>query len=209
MSCTIKIIQECGGVIETNPNEISQFISGLKVVSNCVGVNTLIVHETTLFHACVFNVNDGSVIKIGKTKYRIHNLIIHANGGTVEIGNDFSCWGVNLRLQEKGSMITIGNDCMFSNDIVIYASDIHAIIDIETGKVINRGRPVIIDNHVWLGRHVSILKGVKLPENTVVGMGSVVTGSFSHGNISIGGNPAHILKSNISWTRKHVDSYNE
>lgn len=209
MSCIVKIVKVAGGVIEIDPSEVGHFFEGLKIVSNSLESNIVILHEATLFRKCVFNVNDGSVINLGKSRFGIRNLVVHANGGMVEIGDDFSCWGVNLRLQEKGSKITIGDDCMFSNDIVIYASDIHAILDLETGKVINRAKPVVINDHVWVGRNVSILKGVSLPENTIVGMGSVVTKSFSHGNISIAGNPAHIIKTNISWTRKHVDCYNE
>ncbi len=209
MSCKIRIYNKSGGVVEIGSEDIKRFFTNLKVVSNSNDSNMLILHEETQFNSCTFNINDGSVIEIGKSRYGIRNLIIHSNGGIVKIGQDFSCWGVNLRVQEKGSSITIGNDCMFSNDIFIYASDIHAIMRLSTGRVINKNRPVVIDNHVWVGRNVSILKGVYLPENTVVGMGSVVTKGFKHGNITVGGNPARILNTNVNWTRQHVDSFKE
>ena len=209
MSCKIKIYSKLGGVVETAPEEINCFFKGLKVVSNSNESNLLILHEGTQFYSCIFNINDGSKVEIGKSRYGINNLTIHSKVVVVKIGQDFSCWGVNLRVQEKGSLIEIGNDCMFSSDILIYASDIHAILDLGTGKVINRNRPIVIDNHVWVGRNVNILKGVYLPENTVVGMGSVVTRGFKYGNISVGGNPARILKTNVNWKRQHVDSFEE
>lgn len=207
MACKMFIYRSGGGKTEVSPDNIDQYVKGLKICSDSNAMNTLALYEGTQFHSCVLNINDGSQIEIGKSRWGINNLIVHANGGVVKIGTDFSCWGVNLRVQEKGSEITIGDDCMFSSDILIYATDIHAIIDINTNDILNRTKPVVIGDHVWIGRRVDILKGVYLPENTIVGMGSVVTKSFEYGNISIAGNPARIIKRDVSWTRKHIDSF--
>lgn len=207
MACNILIYGLGGGSWEVNPDSINQIFKGLKINSNAHVQNTLILHEGTSFNSCIFNIDDGSQVEIGKSKYAINNLTIHANGGVINIGNDFSCWGVNLRAQERGSEITIGNDCMFSSDILVYASDIHAIINLKTNELINRAKPIVIGDHVWVGRRVDILKGVCLPNNMIVGMGSVVTKSFEQSYISIAGNPAQIIKKNINWTRKHIDSF--
>lgn len=52
---------------------------------------------------------------------------------------------------------------------------------------------VKIGKNVWIGENVSILPGVEIGENSIVGAGSVVTKSFPR-NVIIVGNPAKILK---------------
>lgn len=54
--------------------------------------------------------------------------------------------------------------------------------------------PIIIGSHCWLGAGVTILPGVELGDNTVVGANSVVTSSFPNGNVIIGGTPAKVIK---------------
>ena len=79
MSCKIKIYSKLGGVVETAPEEINCFFKGLKVVSNSNESNLLILHEGTQFYSCIFNINDGSKVEIGKSRYGIYNLTIHSN----------------------------------------------------------------------------------------------------------------------------------
>ena len=55
------------------------------------------------------------------------------------------------------------------------------------------GKPITIGDNCWLGGHVTVLPGVTLGENVVVGAGSVVTKSFGD-NVVIVGNPARVIK---------------
>ena len=59
---------------------------------------------------------------------------------------------------------------------------------LETGKT----APVVIENNVWIGDGVKILKGVIVGQDSVVGIGSVVTRSVPPGSIAAG-NPARII----------------
>jgi acetyltransferase-like isoleucine patch superfamily enzyme len=61
---------------------------------------------------------------------------------------------------------------------------------------------VEIGDHVWIGAHCSILKGVSLDAHTVVATRSTVTRSFSATNVLVGGSPAKILKERITWSRE-------
>jgi len=54
--------------------------------------------------------------------------------------------------------------------------------------------PVIIENNVWLGAGVIVLKGVTIGEGAIVGAGSVVTKDIPS-NAIFAGNPAKFIKS--------------
>jgi len=51
-----------------------------------------------------------------------------------------------------------------------------------------------IGNYCWIGMNCSVLPGIELGDNTIVGAGSVVTKSFPEGNCIIAGNPAKLIK---------------
>ena len=54
-------------------------------------------------------------------------------------------------------------------------------------------KPIVIGNNVWIGGHASILPGVTIGDNCVVGSGSVVTKDFP-ANVVIAGNPARVIR---------------
>ena len=54
------------------------------------------------------------------------------------------------------------------------------------------GKVVIADN-VWIGERVTILKGTRIGENSVVAAGAVVSGEFP-ANVVIGGVPAKVIR---------------
>ena len=50
-----------------------------------------------------------------------------------------------------------------------------------------------IGNNCFIGANVTLLPGITLGDNTIVGASSVVTKSFSDGNVVIAGNPARAI----------------
>ena len=56
-----------------------------------------------------------------------------------------------------------------------------------------------IGRRVWIGRNVVICKGCSISDNSIVGVGSVVTRPFEEKNVVIAGNPAEIKKRGIHW----------
>ena len=58
---------------------------------------------------------------------------------------------------------------------------------------------IIIGDKVWIGAHVHILKGVNIPDNSVIAYRTLLTKSFNEPNSIIGGEANRILKKNIIW----------
>ncbi len=56
----------------------------------------------------------------------------------------------------------------------------------------------MLGDKVWVADDVTILKGVSIGANSVVGIGSVLTKSVSSGSVAVG-NPAKVVKEDISW----------
>lgn len=116
------------------------------------------------------------------------------NGSTFNIENE-------LLVQEDGSRLIIGNECMFSHHINVRTSDAHPIYDIETGKRINIAKDVHIGNHVWITPNCIIQKGVRIGEGSIVATNSIVTKDIPE-NCIAAGIPAKVVKVNIKWNRR-------
>ncbi|MCB9188183.1 MAG: acyltransferase [Flavobacteriales bacterium] len=93
--------------------------------------------------------------------------------------------------------LTIGDRCAIAWNCQFLDNDFHELsID---GVFRKKSAPISIGDHVWIGSNVKIYKGVKIPSNCVVASDSVVKGVFEEENCLIAGNPAKIVRRNISW----------
>ena len=52
----------------------------------------------------------------------------------------------------------------------------------------------------WLGANTTILKGVNIHSNSIIGIGSIVTKDIPTNSLAIG-IPAKVKKTNVSWSR--------
>jgi acetyltransferase-like isoleucine patch superfamily enzyme len=203
MDNIIEIIKENGEKIES-----SNDIKGLEVIFNGIG-NRITVYENTNFVNSTINCGNHNIISIGKTSQCIKNLKIlsyNAKNFEIHIGNDFSCVGCRIFTNSSG-FVSIGDDCMMSSEITIWASDGHTVYDKDTLECINYDKPIIIGRHVWIGYGVALLKGTVIPADSIVASCSVVAKSFMENNIVIAGNPADIKKRNINWSRHSTEKY--
>lgn len=151
---------------------------------------------------------NGGVAIFNESCYVITNMKVYINhkNSVFYVGKNFSCVSATCYLYE-GKGIYIGDDNQWSFGIQIRNSDAHAILDNETGKCLNHGNDVCIGNHVWIASNCVILKGTAISDNTVVGASSVVTKNIADENCVLAGNPARIVKRNITWNRKSPMEY--
>lgn len=91
----------------------------------------------------------------------------------------------------------IGNNCLFSWDITLMDTDFHSIMDRE-GKVLNPEKSIDIEDHCWIGCRCTILKGAKIPKNSVIASNSVVASKLCEENAIYRSN-SEIIKHDIEW----------
>lgn len=58
--------------------------------------------------------------------------------------------------------------------------------------------PVIIEDHVWIGKTVTVLKGVKIGEGVIIGAGSIVVRDIPPRCMAVG-TPARVIKKDVKW----------
>jgi acetyltransferase-like isoleucine patch superfamily enzyme len=93
--------------------------------------------------------------------------------------------------------IKILNNVKMGGGTSVYDTDFHPL-DPDIRKQKNdiqhkEKAPVVIEDNVFIGAHVIILKGVTIGENSIVGAGSVVTKSIPPNQIWAG-NPAKFIR---------------
>jgi acetyltransferase-like isoleucine patch superfamily enzyme len=154
---------------------------------------------------CFFYVRSQNSKVIIKNNVKLNNSIIwfEDNFGELDIGSNTTIEGAHFFITEKYSKIKIGDECMLSNNIEFRTGDSHSIYDCDSNVRINKPGDITLENRIWVGSDVKILKGVNLPQNIVIATGSIVTKSDSFKSNSIyGGIPAKIIKENIKWGRE-------
>ncbi len=168
--------------------------------------NRITIGEGCIIYNLKFHIRGSDhVIEIGKNcRFTRGGLIwLEDDGCILSIGQDTTMVDASLYVTEPGSRITIGEECMFANDIDIRVGDSHSILDTATGKRINFAEDILIGRHVWIAAHTVILKGVTIGENSMIASGAIVTRSCDPGSI-LAGNPAKVIRSGVSWQRQRI-----
>lgn len=117
------------------------------------------------------------------------------DGTSIPKGSTFYCTEAPL---------TIGRKVIFGPNPTIITGDHRIdligkyIIDVTVDeKLPENDAPVVIEDDVWCGANVTILKGVTIGHGSVIAAGAVVTKSFPSYSI-IGGVPAKLIKMRFS-----------
>jgi len=96
--------------------------------------------------------------------------------------------------------ITIGKNVLIGTFVEIYDSNFHGLEpDRRRISCPEEASSVVIEDNVFIGSNVIILKGVTIGRDSVIANGSIVTKSIPSGVVA-GGNPAKVLK-NCEYNR--------
>lgn len=111
-------------------------------------------------------------------------LSTHMNRGRISIGNQCGFSATSIAAFDS---ITIGDRVRVGANTVITDSDWHP----EDPRV-GPAKPIVIEDDVWLGYGVIVLKGVTIGKNALVGAGSVVVTDIPANSVAAG-NPCKVI----------------
>lgn len=98
--------------------------------------------------------------------------------------------------------LSIGSNSMFGWGLTLQDDDLHTIqyATLEEQEMRDKRHCQIqIGSNVWAGHHVTILKGVTIGDNVIIGANSVVTKDIPSGAM-VAGNPARVVKQGVRWS---------
>lgn len=194
--------------IKNGKNNRIQVSSNAKLRKNKIKVsgdeNRLIVGDKALLRGCNISIKGKSnalIIDDNVTLVNLH-IIFDNDGQIIKIGKNTNMAKGMLVSLEKYPII-IGEDCNISYDVEIRNTDSHMIFDKLTGKRINYGGEVIIENHVWIGTRSMILKNSCIKSGSIIGANSLVSGIVPN-NVIAAGIPVREIRKQVKWTRDEV-----
>ena len=124
--------------------------------------------------------------------------------GTPVVTAPFYCdYGFNISIGENfytnhnvtildGAKVTFGKNVFIAPNCVFSTAG-HAIDSEQRGRGLEIALPITVGDDVWFGANVTVLPGVTIESNTVVGAGSVVTKDIPSGVIAVG-NPCRVIR---------------
>lgn len=130
-------------------------------------------------------------------------VLLEDEGNSIEIGENSTAQDCFFAVKGFGGRAIVGKDCLFSANVIIRTSDAHSILN-EANEHINPERDTIIEDRVWIGYGVTVLKGSHIGKDCIIGTESVVAGHTIPDGCVVAGNPAKVVKESIHWTRERL-----
>ena len=129
---------------------------------------------------------------LGGCGERFHfNQPFHCDyGSNIYIGENFFA-NFNLTILDEAE-VRIGDNCFIGPNVSIYTA-CHPLDAKGRNELIEWSEPVTIGDNVWIGGSVTIVPGVRIGNNAVIGAGSTVTRDIPD-NVLVAGNPARVIK---------------
>lgn len=197
-------------------NKLRGLISQNDIPLSFVDLEQVDVNSSSVLKSCSIRHDvekeKRNYVKIGGEGIISAKFIFESAQGKVSIGNNVHIGGASFISRNS---IKVGNDVTMAWDIVIYDHDSHSIHWVERkddnrqcyldymshngNNVKNKdwsmvkSKPIVIEDKVWIGFGVTILKGVVVGEGAVIGAKSVVTKDVPAWSV-VAGNPARIVK---------------
>ena len=113
-------------------------------------------------------------------------LATGSKNAKLQIGEKCSFSGVSIWCFDS---VRLGNNVRVGANVTIMDGDAHQN-DPRAGK----NKAIEIEDNVWIGASVIVLKGVTIGTNSVIGAGSVVVKSIPS-NVIAAGNPCRVIRS--------------
>lgn len=135
--------------------------------------------------------NEGRIEFKGRAHFAAGDRV--SNKGSLTFGENFAMHRDSSIVSYD--QITFGDDDLISWDCEFLDTDFHKIMS--DGQVLNPNKPISVGNHVWFGRGCVCLKGVSIPEEVVIGAGTMLTTSINESNCVYAS--GRVLKRDVKW----------
>jgi acetyltransferase-like isoleucine patch superfamily enzyme len=125
-------------------------------------------------------------------------VISVASGALVKFQGRLESTGSGMTADTRimaAKSIIVGHDCIIAWGCSISDSNWHEL----SGS--QKCSPVVIGNHVWIGHDVTVLPGADLGNGCVIGAKSLVLGRKYQPLSLLAGNPARVIRENVTWSR--------
>ena len=172
-------------------------ITLFKYYNNCANiVGTPIIRHPVIFNG-LGTVRFEENVVLGyypSPKFYDSSIFIDARNSSSII-----CFGKNSFINNGAviicdrTSITFGDNLLIGTDFQVQDSDFHGIHPDKRQLADYICKPVIIQDNVFIGNNVRIMKGVTVGRNSVIANSSVVVKDIPE-NMVVGGNPARVIK---------------
>ena len=189
-----KINEKIFSVFYTPIAKIALFLNGAKIGNNLYVKGLIKVYITRRGNLIIgknLRINSGSKHNIiGRQQKNIFWV-----EGKLSIGDNV---GMSCSAIICNQSITIGNNVTIGGNTVIYDTNFHSLdpifrLDRSLDNLNVHKAPVVICDNVFIGAHSTVLKGVTIGTNSIVGACSLVSKDIPENEIW-GGNPARFIR---------------
>ena len=121
-------------------------------------------------------------------KFRLFPPFYTDCGKNIKLGKNVFI-NSGCKFQDQGGII-IGDGCLLGHNVIITTLN-HGIAPSKRQSLIPK--PVKIGRNVWIGASVTILPGVTIGDNAIIGAGSIVVKDIPENTIAVG-NPCKVIR---------------
>jgi len=182
-------------------------IFNYRINRSYIGWNTILVVDAAELNEC----------SIGRNNKFVGPMSITINkGASIGIKNTFTCgWWTQkeqFKIANYKCNLQIGTNTLITSE---HHFDIAGAFTLGNNTWIAgcgsqfwthgagaTDRDITIGEHCYIGSAVRFSPGSSVANNSIIGLGSVVTKEFYSNNIIIAGQPARVLRENYDWKTK-------
>ncbi len=125
-----------------------------------------------------------------KNNFTMEQSVWFDYGYNISIGENFFS-NHNLVILD-GAPVTFGDNVFIAPNCGFYTAT-HPLDAEQRNEGLEYAHPITVGNNVWIGADVSVMPGVEIGNNSVIGAGSVVVKSIPANSVAVG-NPCKVIK---------------
>lgn len=139
---------------------------------------------------------NAEIIFEGKTVLGRGTQVICGTKAIIVFGENFYC--NSMCIINSSRRLSFGRDVLIGWKTELLTSDGHEVYDMYEGDSHKENSEIVIGNHCWIASNVTILKGTRISNDSIVATKACISKKFEQNNILIGGFNK-IIKTNVNW----------